>query len=167
MAIYVASRCDGHREGCDRPGADITRPRLRYAGAQRLRHVFLRQADDHTVLVPADFLSGRVAGRLPLLPLYAHPSACARGRLCADARAGPGSRCRSAAAGHRKRRRQEGPGGRNTVAVAGGSQSIDSRHPGPGRFRRPGAGGAGARQSRHRGCPPGDDPVGAGAGDEA
>ena len=167
MALYVPSRRDGHRQGCDCPGAYFTRRRLRSAGAKRLRQVFLRQADDHTVLVPPDFLSGRVAGRLPLLPLYAHTSARPAGRLCVDTRAGPGSRCGGAATGHRKRRRQEGSGGRNPVAVAGGSQSIDPRHPGPGRSRRPGAGRAGARQSRHGGGPPGDDPVGAGAGDEA
>ena len=90
-----------------------------------------------------------------------------RRRSRAGPRARPGGRRRGAAARHRKRGGQEDPGDRHPVAVARRSQPVDPRHSGDGRFQRPRAGGAGPRQSRHRGDAPGDDAVGARAGDEA
>ena len=104
VALHLAAGPLNHRPRLDRAGDLAARARLRSAGAERLRHVLLRQDHDPALLVPADVLPWRHARRLPLFPLRAHAAARQGRRRDADADARPRRRRRSAAARHRKRR---------------------------------------------------------------
>src|SRR5262249_229716 len=77
----------------------------------------------HPALLPR-----RAPRRLSFLPLYAHASACARGRCGADPGARPRRRRRRADPGDRERRGQEDLAGRHPLAVTGRPRPVDARH---------------------------------------
>ncbi len=145
-------------------GRLAARRRLCPGRAQRLWPILLRQDHHPALLVPADILPGRLAGRLPLFPLHAHDPARPGRRRHPDAGARPRRRRGSAAARGRKRRGQEHLDGRRAVALARRPRAVDPRRAGARRRRRPRNGGRRSRQPRHAGRPPGDGAVGAVAG---
>ncbi len=59
MAFYVAAGAAKHRQCGDRARALAAGPRLSAAGAERLRHVLLRQDHHRALLVPADLFPRR------------------------------------------------------------------------------------------------------------
>ena len=127
VAVHLAARPVQHRSRRDGPRRDAAGDRLCAAGAERLRHVLLRQDHDRALLAAADRVPRRPAHRLPLLPL--HPHAAARpGRRCrADAGGRPRRRRRGAVARDRKRRGHQDPAGRHPVAVVVRSRPVDPR----------------------------------------
>ena len=164
VALHVAAGPLQHLPRQHGAGRHAARRRLRPGRAQRLWPLLLRQDHHPAVLVPADILPGRLAGRLPLFPLHAHDPARAGRRRHTDPGARPRRRRGSAAARDRKRRGQEDLDRRRAVALARRPRAVDPRRAGARRRRRPGNGGRRSRRPRHAGRPPGDDALGAVAG---
>ena len=149
MAVHLAARSHQHRARRDRAGGVAAGARLHPGGAERLRHVLLRQDHHRALLVPADLF---LAVRASPTAISATPARCsiARRRCRADAGARPRRRRRRAAARDRKRRGQEDPAGRHPVAVARRSRPVDPRRLGAGRVRRSRERRRRSRRPRHQ-----------------
>src|SRR5262249_10505961 len=127
VAVHVCSRSLQFIPCLHPSCAVVARAPLCSVCAAPVRPLLLRQDLHPAVLVSADVLPWRTAGRLPVLPLCAN-AAAREGRGCdTDIGTWPCRRCRGTAAQHRKRCSQENLAGRRSLAILGGSWPIDSR----------------------------------------
>ena len=160
VAVHLAARFLQHRARRDRACRHAAGDRLRAPGAQRLRHVLLRQDHHRALLAAADRVPERAAHSLPALPLYPHPAARPGRRCRSGAGRRPRRRCRSAAARNRKRRGHQNQAGRHPLGVRIRPQPVDPRRDGARQSRGSRRRRRRSRQSRHQRHPPGADAQG-------